>query len=238
MAGFKRLYRWSRQDAVDLSELADWRESYRENCNCARAIEEAITEHYHDNRLENCTADLIDRFGFDRINWVLANTLQEKAYDGRFSGSNKEWAAGFYIPNDEARWAFCVGSHPGLTDLFVNQMRSAWQKLGLLDHSHCSEEADYTGKLLILKPTVLKDEYKSADFQLFLAQSGFGCSPSASGQKVFGKFLKDGESTHFNRSDFLGVIKDEYVPEWAAEKLAEMRPPDECETEDMMMGGM
>lgn len=238
MAGYKRLYRWSRQDAVDLCELADWRESLRENRECAKAIEQAISEHYHDNILENCTEELINRFGFDRINWVLANTLQEKSHDGRFSASNKEWAAGFYIPNDETRWTFCVESHPGLTDLFVNQMRKAWQELGLLDQSHCSEEADFTGKLLILKPTVLKDEYKSADFQLFLAQSGFGCNPTALGQKVFGRFLKDGESTHFNRSDFLGVIKDECIPEWASEKLSAMRTSDTSEAKDITMGGM
>lgn len=125
-----------------------------------------------------------------------------------------------------------------MTDLFINQAREAWQKLGLFDFSHCSEDADYAGKLLILKPSVLKDEYKASDYQLFYAESGFGCSPSASGRKVFGKFLKDGENTNFNRSDFLGVIKDECIPEWAAEKLAELEPPDEDESEGITMGGI
>ena len=64
------------------------------------------------------------------------------------------------------------------------------------------------------------------------------CSPTASVRKVFGKFLKDGENTSFNRSDFLGVIKDECIPEWAAEKLAELEPPDEDESEGITMGGM
>ena len=85
--------------------------------------------------------------------------------------------------------------------------------------------------------------------------------PSASGRKVFGKFLKDGENTNFNRSDFLGVINDECIPEWAAEKLileprahilaaqecipewaaeklAELEPPDEDESEGITMGGI
>ena len=180
----------------------------------------------------------IDRYGFDRVNWVLANTLQEKAHDGRFSQDNKRWAKGFFIPSDDVRWHFCVESHPGLTDLFINQTREAWQKLGLFDASHCSEDNDYAGKLLLLKPSVLKDEFKASDYQLFYAESGFGCSPTASGRKVFGKFLKDGENTNFNRSDFLGVIKDECIPEWAAEKLAELEPPDEDESEGITMGGM
>ena len=105
-------------------------------------------------------------------------------------------------------------------------------------YSKIKDQPDHAGKLLILKPSVLKDEFKVSDYQLFYAESGFGCSPTASGRKVFGKFLKDGESTNFNRSDFLGVIKDECIPEWAAEKLAELEPPDEDESEGITMGGM
>jgi len=39
---------------------------------------------------------------------------------------------------------------------------------------------------------------------------------------VFGYFLKDGEETQYNRSDFVGVLKDEHLPDWAKEKLEEM----------------
>lgn len=238
MVDHKPLYLWSLKDAIAHDEVQDWRDSYKENCDCARAIERAIADHYQDNILEDGTKDVIDRYGFDRVNWVLANTLQEKSHDGRFSQENKKWAKGFFIPSDDVRWHFCVESHPGLTDLFINQARKAWQGLGLFDHSHCTDEADYAGRLLILKPSVLKDEFKSSDYQLFYAESGFGCSPTASGRKVFGKFLKDGESTNFNRNDFLGVIKDECIPEWTAEKLAELEAPDEDESEGITMGGM
>ena len=146
MADHKPLYRWSLQDAVTHNEVQDWRDSYRENCDCARAIERAIADQYHDNILENGTKDIIDRYGFDRVNWVLANTLQEKAHDGRFSQDNKRWAKGFFIPSDDVRWHFCVESHPGLTDLFINQTREAWQKLGLFDASHCSEDIKHIRK--------------------------------------------------------------------------------------------
>jgi len=234
----KRLYRWSLKEAIDYNEVQDWRDSCRENCDCARAIERSIAKHYHDNTLEDGTKEIISRYGFDRVNWVLANTLQEKSHDGRFSRENREWAKDFCIPSDDVRLHFCVEAHPGLTDLFVDQVRQAWKDLGLFDHTHCSDEGDYTGKLLILSPSVLKDEYKTPDFQLFYAQSGFGCSPTALGRKVYGKFLKDGENTHFDRSDFIGVIKDECIPEWAAEKLAELRPVNADESKDLSMGGI
>lgn len=182
MADHKPLYRWSLQDAVTHNEVQDWRDSYRENCDCARAIERAIADQYHDNILENGTKDIIDRYGFDRVNWVLANTLQEKAHDGRFSQENKRWAKGFYIPRDDVRWHFCVESHPGLTDLFINQTREAWQKLGLFEPQSCISEKDgeidYKGRLLVLKPTVLKESYRTSENQLFVAEGGFGCSPS------------------------------------------------------------
>ena len=46
MADHKPLYRWSLQDAIAHNEVQDWRDSYRENCDCARAIERAIADHY------------------------------------------------------------------------------------------------------------------------------------------------------------------------------------------------
>ena len=237
MAEHKSVYLWSLQEAQKLNEVDLWRESYKENCTCARAIEQCIDENYADNRLNTDAAkDIIDRFGFNRVNWVLANTIQRKDFDGRISQANKEWAKGFYIPNDDIRWHYEVSSHPGLTDLFANRVRKEWQSLGLFDRSQCSEEADYEGKLLALKPSTLKDEYKTPDFQLFFATSGFGCDPTKIGTAVYGFFLKDDEHTHFRRSDFIGVVKDECIPEWAQEKLQAMNEPDE--SADIKMEGV
>ena len=94
---------------------------------------------------------------------------------------------------------------------------------------------NYTGKVCVLKGTALSEDYRKPEFQLFLAQSGNGCRPDAIGTKVFGKFLADGDKGTFLRTDFIGVIKDECLPEWAAEKLAELQPN---ENEDMIIGGM
>lgn len=239
MSEHKPLYIWSLDYAVRSNERDLWRESYRENCDCARAIERAISENYHDNSLDDCVQPIIERYGFDRVNWVLANTIQEKQDDGRFSQENKAWAKGFYIPHDDVRWHFCVEAHPGLTDIFTNQARKAWQALGLFDASQCESEKDgqldYEGKVLVLKGDVLKDRYKTPEDQLFLADGGFGCRPNSRGRKVFGKFLKDGEDTHFYREDFAGILKDEYLPDWAREKLNELQPPGESESPGMTM---
>lgn len=219
------IYPYSLAYAIKYNERDLWRESYQLNCDCARAIEQAIAENYDGSRLaDGCEKDILGEYGFDRVNWVLANTIHEKEQDGRISRGNKEWAKGFHIPQDTTQYQFVVDSHPGLLNLFVNDVRRDWQALGLLDKGHCTgRNEDYIGKVLVLKPTVLKDEYKTPDFQLFLAEGGFGCSPTARGCKVYGRFLKDGEEAHYDRQDFLGVLKSEHLPDWARTKLTELQ---------------
>ena len=124
-------------------------------------------------------------------------------------------------------------------DGFISQAREEWDKLGLFDSESCiesDEPIDYAGKLLILSPNVLKDQYKTPEDQLFYATGGFGCDPTKMGRKVFGFFLKGGEETHFARGDFLGVIKDECIPDWAYDKLNEYE--EYSGTEDEGMGGI
>ena len=129
------LYEWSLDDAIRNGERDLWRESYKENCDCARAIERVIDENYHDNILEDCVKQIIGRYGFDRVNFVLANTVQQKKDDGRFSEDNKKWARSFHIPRDDVRWHFAADSHTVLTNAFLNQARSAWNALGLFDQT-------------------------------------------------------------------------------------------------------
>jgi hypothetical protein len=38
---------------------------------------------------------------------------------------------------------------------------------------------------------------------------------------VYGYFAKDGEECSWNRADFIGVLKDEYIPDFVREKLNE-----------------
>ena len=51
MADHEPVYRYSLREAIRNEEQDLWRESLKESCDCARAIERAIGENYHDNRL-------------------------------------------------------------------------------------------------------------------------------------------------------------------------------------------
>ena len=226
MAEHKAVYRWSQDYAKRYDELDQWRESYKETCTCARAIEKAINDNYHDNRLNTDSAQgIIAEYGWDRVRWVLANTIQQHSEDGRFSPDNKKWAESFYMPEDDILWHFSVEAHPGLVNMFVDRVQKEWQALGLFDRTHCTDEGNYEDKLIVLKPSSLKDQYKTPEFQLFYATSGFGCDPKKIGTQVAGHFLKDGEYAHFRRADFIGVVREDCIPKWAQEKLKQYQEP-------------
>lgn len=242
MPEHKPIYEWSLSEARRLNERDEWRESHTINCECARAIEKAIGENYKDNCLGDCIKPLIDEYGYDRVNWVLANTVQQNRNDGRYSEDNKRWSRTFRIPIDGHNKSFTVNSHPGLVDLVIGQARRAWQDLGLLDYSHCESESDgqldYTRKVLVIDPRIFDDKYKTPEDQLFFATHGNGCRPQASGRKIYGFFLKDGEQTIYSRTEVIGILKDEHLPDWARDKIAERYPPDEDESESMTIGGI
>ena len=63
-----------------------------------------------------------------------------------------------------------VDSHAGLADVFTNRVRKEWNALGLFEKKHCTNEGDYEGKVLALKPSVLKHEYSA------LEECALGCS--------------------------------------------------------------
>lgn len=244
MSEHKPIYEWSLYEAIRLNEKDDWRISHAENCECARDIEKAIRENYKDNSLSDCIKPLIDAYGYDRVNWVLANTVQQTHSDDRYSADNKRWARTFRIPIDGHNKTFAVKSHPGLVNLMIGQARNAWQALGLYNYEHCESETagtpDYTRKVLVIDPRIFDDKFKTPEDQLFFATHGNGCRPQASGRKIYGFFLKDGEKTIYSRSEVLGVLKDEYLPDWAREKLDELYPSDEGEPEvqGITMGGI
>ena len=221
----KSMYPWSLEDAKDYGEEDLWRESFKENCRCARAIEQAIASNFDGYTLNtSCLKDLLDEFGRTRVRFVLANTVQEKSQDGRFSTESRQWCKGTYVPKDDSNWAFSVESHPAVLDGFIRAARKEWEGLNLYDRSHCVEgdNQDFTGKIVVLRADNFKDQYKNPDYQLFLAEAGFGCSPTATGTKIYGRFLKDDEKTHFRRADVIGVLKEDLIPQWAADKVAQI----------------
>ena len=224
----KPLYKYSAETAKHDGELDVWRESKKENIRCRDFLDEQIAKRFDGMTLpSDCVENTVKEFGYDRTMWVIANTIIERKGDGRFHSRNTEWAKHFNIPDTGRNYEFALNSHSCLVDGAADDIRKMYAELNLFSVEHIvrsDETQDYTNKLLILRDTSLKEEYRTPENQLFFATGGFGCSPTASGRKVFGQFLSDGEKTHFYREDFIGVIADEHIPEWARERLAELAP--------------
>ena len=224
------LYPYSAKEARERNELSLWRESHRANIACRGAIEDAIRRSFDGMHLDkDCITPVLDEYDYKRTAWVLANTLHELEWDGRFSPANKQWAERRYIPQDERHnAAITVRSHPAVLDGFVNLYRKAVQALNLFGAEHCvgdRAEQDFTGKVLVLSPDTLKESCWSQENQLWYAHDGFGCSPHAIGRSVRCTCLGDGEMTRWNRDEFIGVLDEKYLPDWAQEKLAELTAP-------------
>ena len=124
------VYPYSAAYARDHGELDAYRASHEENVACKQAIETAIRAHYRDNSLGREGAQqVIEQFGLERVQYVLANTVRQMDWDGRISNDNKAWANNISVYEDKNHWGddrnldFVVASHPGLTDLFTTQVR-------------------------------------------------------------------------------------------------------------------
>ena len=234
------LYLSSISEAKRQNEVALWRASHLENIACKQAIEESIRRGFDGMHLDrDCARSVIDNFGFKRVGWVLSATLQQKQYDGRFSPQNKAWAASTFIPPSDRNYEFTVESHPAVLDGFVSFYRKAVQALNLFGAEHCvgdRAEQDYTGKVLVLSPDTLKESCWSQENQLWYAHDGFGCSPHAIGRSVRCTCLSDGEMTRWNRNEFISVLDEKYLPDWAREKLEELMTQEQ--TDAPTMGGM
>ena len=77
----------------------------------------------------------MEEFGYDRMFYVLANTVRQKDWDGRISRDNKAWAKTIPVyenpdgfGQDRNVYFVVDRSHPGLVDLFLTQARLDYTK--------------------------------------------------------------------------------------------------------------
>lgn len=74
-------------------------------------------------------------------------------------------------------------------------------------------------KVVVIRADVFKPEYQIATKQLQLCTGGFGAEPNSRGSACFCTNLYSGKESRFERSDILGVIEKDDLPDWARERL-------------------
>jgi len=106
--------------------------------------------------------------------------------------------------------------------------------LPMLDERQCfqnSDRRDYTGQLLIVKPSALTPWSIEPENQLWIATHGNGCRPDAKGRSVFVENIFDGDRASFDRSDFYGVANVKRLPDWAQKAFEEYQQQQNSENE-------
>ncbi|MDD3194151.1 MAG: hypothetical protein PHE47_10010 [Oscillospiraceae bacterium] len=90
------------------------------------------------------------------------------------------------------------------------------------------QDCDQTGygfalhhKVVVLPQSVLPEDHPG---QLFFCTGGNGANPNPIGRSVFLVSLSTGEQCRFWRSDVLGTLKPELLPEEAKLQLSQIRP--------------
>lgn len=127
------IYYHSAGYAKEYHQTESYRASFKLNLMCRDAICEAIDKYYQNDRLDKAAvAEVVNQYGYKRTLLVLANTVRQREYDGRFSPDNKKWSHTILAPCDmfdERGKKFMVDKvHPGLVDLYITQVRREYDR--------------------------------------------------------------------------------------------------------------
>ena len=146
---YKESYEYAYQHGEGDQHIA----SNRANIACKEAIEKAVSGHYHDNCLDVKAAvrDVVKRFGYERMLYVLANTVQAQGGDGRVSQSNKKWAQSIPVVFEGGKRDvsyLITRAHSGLLDMFVSQARHEFLLRQPLKAADIKAEAEHILKRL------------------------------------------------------------------------------------------
>lgn len=149
--------------AREHGELEQYRASRKANFACKEAIEAAIRDGFDGMHLnQDAVKGVLERFGAERVSYVLANTIQQKDWDTRFSASNRSWAASvpMFEPK-ERRDEYTVESHPAILDGFVKLFRQ--EREAGREQPAREEEKPSIREQLAAKPAPQKAAARSKD---------------------------------------------------------------------------
>ena len=82
-----------------------------------------------------------------------------------------------------------------------------------------TSDDDLNGKVIVIRPDVLKREYQRATRQYQLCTGGFGASPHSRGSACYCTNIYDGSTSRYERRDVLGIVNEDQMPKWVRERL-------------------
>lgn len=128
-------YTRSLVEAEKRGETALLWDSYNTDDYCKMAIEDAVRKDWDGSQMYTFEImGVVREYGLERVERLLANTVQKSGGDRRFSKESREWAKGIYVPKYMFRgydmWREQIlSSDPALLNLTINTIRKerAWR---------------------------------------------------------------------------------------------------------------
>ncbi len=119
------LYLKTARYAREHGESEQYHRSHELNATCREEMDKAISENFDGMHLkEGFERELMERYGRERVEYILATTVKENAWDGRYSRENREWAESIPVSESESeRIACCLHSHPAVIDGLIRRIR-------------------------------------------------------------------------------------------------------------------
>ena len=152
------IYREMANYAYEAGELDAYRASLDANMACKEAIEAAISENYVDYRLSTRVAveTVLEQFSEERVQYVLANTVQHNLHDGRYHAENKDWAGKISVCEENSESYIVSQVHPGLVNLFINQFKELLPEI--TQEQHDTVSSPEPEKTVVSKHRLTPDE--------------------------------------------------------------------------------
>lgn len=158
------IYNETANYAYEAGEMEAYHASLDANISCRDVIERAISDYYRDNCLNSKEAvkSVLGQFSDERVEYVLAATIQAKDHDGRISRENKQWAKSIEVNAETARHFMIDLVNPGLLDLFSSEFQRQTERP---ETTHTTEASEQT------KAEVTQEKVETATVEISVSTS-------------------------------------------------------------------
>lgn len=126
----KKVYPYSYEEARARGQTAQHRKSYRLNVECALSIQAASSLNLANGHVPiKNVREVLEDYGPERVMWVLANTVQQRGSDTRYTEDSRRWAENFPIPadpykNGDLRFGYLIEGWPPHVVEFLDLARA------------------------------------------------------------------------------------------------------------------
>ena len=164
---------------------------------------------------------------------IIIGEDKNAAHDERFVVANYENNGIFERYVD----ALVGGDYAEITKIFAERVKNEAEKVMdekskiSVDMTPITKEGcqvlevddSIKNKVVVIRADVFKPEYQISTKQLQLCTGGFGAEPNSRGSACFCTNLYSGKEARYERSDILGIIEKDDLPDWAKERLDEVQ---------------